>query len=252
MPNQLAILPHAGLFLGRFADNAMHKHYALQLTMSLGGAFRVRFEDGTSIETQAICIGQQVAHHIELVDSPLLLILIDPVSRLGLALKQYLNEEPYTDQIPSQQILADLATKWHAGKLDQQQLTENFHNYSRIVVHSYPQLADALDDRISKVLDLIENDPSQVRQLNEIAQQVHLSPDRFRHLFRQQTGITFTRMQLWYKLLAAFKLIGDRPNLSEIAHSAGFADSAHLSRTFKETFGLTPVQLLKNSRSVQA
>jgi AraC family transcriptional regulator len=39
---------------------------------------------------------------------------------------------------------------------------------------------------------------------------------------------------------------GDAPiSLTEAAHMAGFADSAHLSRTFRATFGVTPSLLFK-------
>jgi AraC family transcriptional regulator len=36
-----------------------------------------------------------------------------------------------------------------------------------------------------------------------------------------------------------------RCSLTEAAHIAGFADSAHLSRTFRATFGVTPCLLFK-------
>jgi AraC-like DNA-binding protein len=40
-------------------------------------------------------------------------------------------------------------------------------------------------------------------------------------------------------------------SLTEAADAAGFADSAHFSRTFRAMFGLTPSQILKRSKSVQ-
>lgn len=252
MPNQLSILPNAGLFFGQFSDNVPHKHYALQITLSLGKPFTVHFKDGVSVETQGICIASQTEHCIEQTNGQLLLILIDPVSRAGLALKRFMKRDVCTEKIPAQQILESLATKWQKKQLSQQVLEQHYQAFCQTLIHTYPLVDGIIDPRINQVLEHIEATPNKLRSINEVAALVHLSPDRFRHLFRQQTGNTFTRMQLWYKLLAAFKLIGDRSNLSEIAYGAGFADSAHLSRTFKETFGLTPAQLLKNSRSVQA
>ena len=38
-------------------------------------------------------------------------------------------------------------------------------------------------------------------------------------------------------------------NLTEAAHLAGFADSAHLSRTFRAMFGVAPSLLFKPSQA---
>ncbi|GAL02818.1 hypothetical protein JCM19237_5711 [Photobacterium aphoticum] len=40
-------------------------------------------------------------------------------------------------------------------------------------------------------------------------------------------------------MLSAIRQIRQGSNATQAAHNAGFADSAHLSRTFKATFGLT-------------
>ena len=37
-------------------------------------------------------------------------------------------------------------------------------------------------------------------------------------------------------------------SLTEAAHEAGFADSAHLSRTFRATFGIAPSFLFERGR----
>jgi AraC family transcriptional regulator len=39
--------------------------------------------------------------------------------------------------------------------------------------------------------------------------------------------------------------------LTTAAHEAGFADSAHLSRTFRDTFGLAPSRIFKRSQFIQ-
>jgi len=40
--------------------------------------------------------------------------------------------------------------------------------------------------------------------------------------------------------------------LSEAAYAAGFADAAHMTRTFKGMLGVTPSELRRRSQSVQA
>jgi AraC-like DNA-binding protein len=41
-------------------------------------------------------------------------------------------------------------------------------------------------------------------------------------------------------------------DLTQAAHAAGFYDSAHFSRCFKEWFGIKPSAVYNNSRIVQA
>jgi AraC-like DNA-binding protein len=45
---------------------------------------------------------------------------------------------------------------------------------------------------------------------------------------------------LWRRLLHVWALLMDGETLSSAAHAAGFADSAHLSRTSRTMFGLPP------------
>ena len=54
----------------------------------------------------------------------------------------------------------------------------------------------------------------------------------------------FRRYVLWMRLRLAAQEVSAGANLTRAAISAGFADSAHLSRVFRQTFGLPPSALL--------
>ncbi len=71
-----------------------------------------------------------------------------------------------------------------------------------------------------------------------------LSPSRARHLFALDTGLPFKRFVLWQRLERAVELFAAGHSLTAAAHEAGFADSAHLSRTFRKTFGI-PASMLE-------
>jgi AraC-like DNA-binding protein len=51
---------------------------------------------------------------------------------------------------------------------------------------------------------------------------------------------------LWRRLLHVWTLTMQGETLSRAAHSAGFADSAHLTRTARTMFGLPPSALQTN------
>lgn len=79
--------------------------------------------------------------------------------------------------------------------------------------------------------------------LADVAGVVALSPGRCRHLFVSQTGLTFRAYLLWLRLGHAVRIIAARRSITEAAHDAGFADAAHLSRTFRRNFGIAPATL---------
>lgn len=79
--------------------------------------------------------------------------------------------------------------------------------------------------------------------LNSIAREVHLSPERFRHLFIEETGVGFRAFLLWLRLEYSLTSYVAGSTLTEAAYAGGFADSAHLSRTFKRMFGITPASV---------
>jgi len=76
--------------------------------------------------------------------------------------------------------------------------------------------------------------------LAELAKAVHRSPSRLAHRLREATGVPLRRFILWHRLRAAAEIAMRGSNLTEAAHAAGFADSAHLSRTFRSMFGIAP------------
>lgn len=80
--------------------------------------------------------------------------------------------------------------------------------------------------------------------LAQAARQIALSPSRFSHLFSTEMGIAYSGFRKWRKLLATMQSVAKGSQLTAAAHDGGFADSAHFSRTFKDTFGLTPTEAL--------
>ena len=99
------------------------------------------------------------------------------------------------------------------------------------------------DARITRATDLIRARLSGPMTLESIARAVHLSPDRFRHLFVQETGVAFRPYVLWLRLESALAAYVGGSSLTEAAHRGGFADSAHFSRTFRRMFGIAPASV---------
>jgi len=78
----------------------------------------------------------------------------------------------------------------------------------------------------------------------QVAESLAISESRFLHLVKEQVGIAWRPYLLWRRLLCAVREIMNGKSATEAAYIAGFSDSAHLSRTIKNTFGMTLTSLL--------
>ncbi|MFE7802867.1 helix-turn-helix domain-containing protein [Nocardia sp. NPDC057440] len=94
---------------------------------------------------------------------------------------------------------------------------------------------------VSDVLRLLPNRLSggPIR-LAELARAVHLSESRLAHVFSSEIGLPFRPYLRWLRLQRAVELIAAGHSLTAVAHGAGFADSAHLTRVCRSMFGAPP------------
>jgi AraC-like DNA-binding protein len=82
----------------------------------------------------------------------------------------------------------------------------------------------------------------------DLAARVGLSASEFSRRFSREVGLPFRSYRKWRRLLLAIEALAGGANLTVAAHAAGFADSAHLTRTFKAMFGIAPSDLTATSR----
>jgi AraC family transcriptional regulator len=102
---------------------------------------------------------------------------------------------------------------------------------------------EASDERVLRAIAFINSHLDEPLTLEAVAAEAFLSPSRFRHLFVEQTGMALRPYILWRRFLKVWELLMAGESLSVAAHRAGFADSAHLSRTSRRMFGLPPSAL---------
>jgi AraC-like DNA-binding protein len=95
---------------------------------------------------------------------------------------------------------------------------------------------------IRRAVQCLETDFVGTFSLTELAAEAQLSRSHFAQTFRQTTGHTPHQYLLLVRLNHARKLLVENQAmpLSEIAVACGFFDQAHLSRHFRQFFGMTP------------
>lgn len=106
-----------------------------------------------------------------------------------------------------------------------------------------PAPASRADPRVAAAVEHLRQARGTRVSLTELAREASLSPGRLACLFRVETELPVRRYALWLGLQrAAACLAGDAgPGTGLLAaHEAGFADAAHMTRTFKRMFGVIP------------
>ncbi len=221
----------SALFFGPITDNAPHKHHAAQIILGLDGPFCL---NGQWQERRAIAIPANQPHQLDGRSSTLAIALIDGATKLGRAIASgtFTSSCGHLSTIPST-------------------LTEAKAFVTHLHLHTPLQQTTDADGRIERILDALATPADAPQGADALASLAALSKSRFLHLFKQTTGLPLRRYILWRRIINSIEAIGRGADLTEAAHHGGFADSAHFSRTFRETFGLSPSKLFKNSQNIQ-
>lgn len=100
--------------------------------------------------------------------------------------------------------------------------------------------APRLPTGIAEVVRAIYADPMERMSQGELASRLHMERTRALRCFKAATGQTFREFKRWSALQHAARLMAGGALVRTAAMDAGFADTAHLTRVFRQDFGLTP------------
>jgi AraC-like DNA-binding protein len=216
---------------------AAHSHHSVQLVMALRGSFRVRGGPGKAWrKCSAVWVRPDARHEIDARGTPLLIAFISAESAMGAALSELINGE--IARVPTRRV-----GRWRAvlGRTPNEMRAERW--LSEFLVE--PRRGVAIHPGVQRVLRHLQNPvaPLDDLSLKTLATIAGLSPSRFMHAFTQSVGIPVRPYILWLRLQRAACDLKDGISVTNAAHRAGFADSAHLSRTFRRMLGATPSDL---------
>lgn len=103
-----------------------------------------------------------------------------------------------------------------------------------------------VDARIERIVERIKRSPRESLPLEVLASEVGLSPSRLLALFKAKVGVPIRRYRLWRRLYQSTLRLSAGCSLTEAAMEAGFADSPHFSRTYRDMIGMQPSTLTRN------
>jgi AraC family transcriptional regulator len=235
---------HRLLLLGRGFAADLHRHHAAQLCWALDGAVRLRLASGSAWrEAAGFFIAPDQPHELDAGAVHVAALYLDAESAEYAA---YLGTSGYSNvgvaELPA---LADTSSL--------RQLMASGGSCAQAAEAAQAILgltADAgsppIDPRLARALRWIDANLQGPIRINKVAEVAGLSESHVAHLFVKMTGVPVRRYVLWRRLGAAVAAATRGASLTEAAYAAGLADSSHLSRAFRSTFGLAPSFLFEH------
>jgi AraC-like DNA-binding protein len=224
---------------GSWAD--LHRHHCVQMVMALRGTLRFRQRERQGWTTcAAVLVKPDAWHEVDARFRDVLIAFVDPESELGAAMAGRISS-------PVGAIAPGTVARWRRQLGEPASLTaarvEPWVSQTLLPTRRLP----SVDYRVKRVLRAL---PGRLAQgetvsLQALAASVGLSPSRFLHLFTTSVGVPLRPYVLWLRLQRGAGELAAGRSVSAAAHSAGFADAAHLTRTFRRMIGATPHQVLR-------
>lgn len=220
---------------GPGSRSARHAHHALHVIACIEGELEIATADGTQ-KAPGVVTAADVVHAIDARGSEVLLVFLDPESDLGAWLQASL--------AGSVRVLTDRERAQLTREVDPLAVMreDTWLRTARAVLGAGDSEPRRVHPRVRKLLRLLRASVEDT-SLETLAAAVGLSPDRLMHVFTESIGIPLRPYLAWLRLQRAAAAISRGQPLASAAHAAGFADAAHMTRTFRRMLGAPPSAL---------
>jgi AraC-like DNA-binding protein len=239
---QLKAWPPVLATRGAGARREMHSHHAMHFVLAMDGELRVRTSPQGRWSTAAgVLTSPDTAHAIDAHGVEMLVIFIDPESNAGAVFQSGLEG-------PARMVTAKERTELvhHADtrSFELAGADEWLRRAAKTLGLCPTDLQRVVHPGVRRLLAHlsstgVEDDVS----LDGLAHAVGLSPSRLMHAFTDSIGIPLRPYLSWLRVQRAACAILSGASLSDAAQAAGFADAAHMSRTFTRKMGIAPSAL---------
>jgi len=244
------------LIMGREVQANYHSHHALQVSLALGEPFSLRWQTDTATTKSGVFEGAIIApdlkHSLNGEGGAQALLLIDPEHSCAQQLSETWLKGELAAPLPAH-LLASIIKSLTPEPLTNLQTFGPSGPITELLNTLLPEGSGLakIDHRVRAALDYLQSQPIKNIAARELADAVHLSESRLAHLFKQQVGIPVRRYLMWLRLMDAIEYAFAGNTLTDAAARAGFADSAHFTRTFQAMFGIQPSVVVQHSQFVQ-
>jgi AraC-like DNA-binding protein len=213
----------------------------MHVVASLEGELRVRAGRTAWVRAAGVVTAPDATHAIDARGSEVLIVFVDPESEAGQSMGAAIagsvraldarERDALVEGVTPTGIMGPGGTAWTARVVA---VLRGERVLSRRAVHP----------RVRRLLRLLQAMPrGGDTSLEALAREVGLSPGRLMHVFTESIGVPLRPYLAWLRLQRAAAAVVARRPLGEAARAAGFADAAHMSRTFRRMFGVAPSEL---------
>jgi len=229
----------------------MHRHYQMEIYIGLENDFKMNFGDGWGVY-RAVIIDSDYPHQFDGSGGWCALLMLDQTGKTGKYLKkEILNGAKFRelDMEPVSPFI-DVLLGFCSRPVLCRDVIPVFNNILRAITCNEVTI-EPLNQRVVDIIRILRELPEQKIKLSELAEKINLSESRLAHIFKEETGVPFRKFLLWMRLNDAVRLILKGASYTDAAHEAGFADAAHLTRSYKKMFGLTLSHSVNKSKNVE-
>lgn len=238
----LFIWPNRTLFFGPLQNLAFHAMGAVTINIGLYQPFYMKTAQGAYKAFRCVVIPAGFRHELQANGHLVASLMIEKNSMDFLRFRERVKFHPsaFTPMLDQQWI--DCFQKIYEEKPSKIAINQMINQ----LLHVDTGAEKSVDTRIEHIMQMIRQDPDNDFSQAYLAASVGLSASRFRHLFREQSDIPFRRYRMWRRVVTAMEVIHKVDNLTYAAMEAGFTDSAHFNRCFRDSFGVNPSLVFKN------
>jgi len=220
-----------------------HSHHCVQLVMALAGSLRIRRDaEQRWRRGGAAWIRPDAPHQVDAREGPVLIAFIEAESELGAALLETIRGDIAV-------VNPNDVARWRAAigpaptKIVVEQWLREYLLHNRRPV--------TLDPRIRRVMTHIRSHlgAGEDLSLKTLADVATMSPSRLMHTFTSALGVPIRPYVRWLRIQRAACDLMKGATTTRAAYQAGFADAAHMTRTFRDMLGTTPTDLSLRKRA---
>lgn len=226
--------PQRLLLIGPGVGTDNHRHHAAQFCLGLEAPLRMRAAEGQDWQqADGFFVAADQPHQLDAGARPVAFLYLEADSgECRRHAQRHAGGIAALDVAAFRPLLCRLAAEGHPAQAEAA--------LAAMLGGDLAGAAAPLDPRIARSLAWIGEHLGTPVRIADVAQAVHLSESHFAHLFSEQVGVPLRRYVLWRRLREALAGAMRGDSLTAAAHAAGFADSAHLSRAFRDHFGVAP------------
>lgn len=245
-----AITPWPAVFAvrGTGMRTSLHSHHAWHLMLGLDGPLQIRTSARAApVAARAVLTRPGVPHAADANGHEVLVIFVKPESQVGARLRARRGEGV---EILAPAIVERMRAAFRSARTREELNADAARALAELGIEERrPSFRHPAVQRVLR--HLRDSAPGADESLEALASLSGLSASRLMHVFTAEVGIPLRPYLRWLKLERAALALAAGVPTADAAHAAGFADAAHMTRSFRAMMGTTPAAL-RRSQSVQA